>query len=69
VLFAASDPQPRGQIGVAQNGLLFRIDCGMSPDVNDSSGMLLRVTQYGTEDVAEALDANGRATELWRGRR
>jgi hypothetical protein len=60
---------PRGLIAVAQGGVLFRIDCGLSPDVNDSTGMLLRVTQSGDEDVAEALDASGKATALWRGPR
>jgi hypothetical protein len=60
---------PRGAIATAQDGALFRIDCGMSPDVNDSSGMLLRVRQDGADDVAEQLDPGGVVTELWRGPR
>lgn len=52
---------PRGTIAMANNGALFRIDCGMSPDINDSSGVLLRIRA----DVAEELDADGSTTELW----
>lgn len=57
----------RGRIAVAQNGALLRIDCGMSPDVNDGAGELLRVRAEGNVDVAEALAADGSVREVWRG--
>jgi 3',5'-cyclic AMP phosphodiesterase CpdA len=57
---------PRGAIAVAQNGLLFRIDCGMSPDVDDSTGCILRVRRDGTVDVAEELRASGPPREIFR---
>ncbi len=57
----------RGAIAVGPSGLLFRIDVGMSPAVNDSDGALLAITHAGTQDVATQLDAAGLATELWRG--
>ena len=57
---------PRGAIAVAQGGALFRIDCGMSPDVNDSSGEVLRVRGVGASEVAEAIDARGNVREVWR---
>ena len=50
----------RGAIASAQSGALVRIDCGMSPDVDDSHGMLLHVRG----NVVEQLDANGSATKL-----
>ena len=61
---------PRGAIAVAQNGALFRIDCGMSPDVDDSAGAMLRVRldPASGEDVAESLAPDGTAREIWRGR-
>lgn len=55
---------PRGAIAVADHGALLRIDCGMSPDVDDSRGVLLRVRTDGATDVAEALDADGHVTRL-----
>jgi hypothetical protein len=58
---------PQGEIAVGQAGALFRIDCGMSPDVDYSSGRLLRVHEAGGFDVAESLDAEGHAREIWRG--
>ena len=58
---------PRGEIAVAYGGALLRIDCGMSPDVNDSMGKMLRIRRDGDVDVAESLDPGGNATEIWRG--
>ena len=58
---------PRGAIAVAQGGALFRIDCGMSPDVNDSEGKMLRVRFDGAADIAESLAPDGTVQELWRG--
>lgn len=57
----------RGEIAVAQSGALFRIDCGMSPTVNDSQGRLLRIRHDGDIDIAESLSPDGTARELWRG--
>lgn len=56
----------RGAIAVAQNGVLFRIDCGMSPVVNDSEGCVLRVRREGASDVAEELRGSGPAREIFR---
>ncbi len=56
----------RGRIAVAQGGALLRIDCGMSPDVNDSAGALLRVRTEAGVEVAESLAADGSVRELWR---
>lgn len=58
---------PRGEIAVGYGGALFRIDCGMSPDVNDSHGRLLRIRRDRDADVAESLDPDGTAREIWRG--
>jgi hypothetical protein len=59
---------PKGAIATARNGALFRIDCGMSPDVDDSQGCILHVRSLDpATEVARALDAGGRAVELWRG--
>jgi hypothetical protein len=60
---------PRGEIATARDGLLFRIDCGMSPGVDDSSGRLLRVRIDGGVEVAESLAPDGAVRELWRGPR
>jgi hypothetical protein len=57
----------QGEIAVGQSGALFRIDCGMSPDIDYSSGRLLRVHEEGGFDIAESLDAEGKAREVWRG--
>ena len=57
----------RGAIAVGQGGALFRIDCGMTPSVNDSAGAILRVRIDGGFDVAESLEADGTIRELWRG--
>jgi 3',5'-cyclic AMP phosphodiesterase CpdA len=56
----------RGAIAVAQNGVLFRIDCGMSPGVDDSTGCILRVHREGSVDVAEELRASGPPREIFR---
>jgi hypothetical protein len=58
---------PRGEIAVAFGGALFRIDCGMSPNVDDSHGKLLRIHHEGDADIAESLAADGSAHEIWRG--
>lgn len=58
---------PRGVIGVAQDGLLLRIDCGMSPDVDDSKGCILRVRREGSDEVAAMLDSKANAKEILRG--
>lgn len=57
----------RGQVGVAASGGLFRIDCGMSPGVDDSRGALLRVRVDAGREVAESLAADGSIHTLWRG--
>jgi hypothetical protein len=43
----------------------LRIDCGLSPVGNDSSGTRLRVRRSGTQDIAEALDSAGDAGALF----
>ena len=58
---------PRGSIGVAQGGLLFRVDCGMSPLVNDSDGHILRIRREGALEIAEELGPSASARELFRG--
>ena len=58
---------PRGSIAVAQDGALMRIDCGMSPNVNDSEGHMLRIRSGAGIDVAESLDPDGTVHEIWRG--
>lgn len=58
----------RGAIALDGPATLFRIDCGMSPGVDDSRGSLLRVRVEGGRDVAEALTSDGRVQELWRAR-
>lgn len=56
---------PKGKIAVAQENVLVRIDCGMSPDVDYSKGMLLRVVKKGTDDVVEQIDASGKTKALF----
>lgn len=55
----------KGKIAVSPDNLLMRIDCGMSPGVDDSTGMILRVTQQGANDVVEQLNAAGSAKSLF----
>jgi len=55
----------KGMIAVSPDNTLVRIDCGMSPGVDDSSGMILRVTQQGANDVVEQLDATGKTKALF----
>jgi hypothetical protein len=57
----------RGSVATAQSDLLMRIDCGMSPDVNDSAGCALRVRRDGTDEIAEDLSATGGVKEIFRG--
>jgi hypothetical protein len=56
---------PRGAIAVGPNHQILRIDCGLSPLVNDSSGKLLRIRQSGTQDIAEELDSAGGVRSLF----
>jgi hypothetical protein len=55
----------QGKIAVDGTNMLLRIDCGMSPDVDYSTGMILRVTQQGTNDVVDQLDATGKVKSLF----
>lgn len=55
----------QGKIAVDATSTLLRIDCGMSPDVDYSTGMLLRITQQGANDLAEQLDATGKVKALF----
>lgn len=56
---------PKGKIAVAPGNVLLRIDCGMSPGVDDSTGMLLRVAAQGANDVVDQLDASGAVKMLF----
>lgn len=58
---------PKGEIAIGAGGALFRIDCGMSPDVNDSDGRMMRVRAEGDLDIAESLKPDGSVREIWRG--
>ncbi len=58
---------PRGNIAIGEDGVLFRIDVGMSPAVDDSAGALLEVIHAGNLEVATELRAEGGRRELWRG--
>ena len=54
----------RGAIATSTDGVLYRIDCGLSPDVDDSTGRLLRIHIHaGTESVDE-LDPSGHVRAL-----
>jgi hypothetical protein len=55
----------RGAIAVAFGNALVRIDCGMSPGVDDSKGKLLRVMQQGANDVVDELDPAGASRALF----
>jgi hypothetical protein len=57
----------RGEIAVGFEGALFRIDCGMSPDVDDSHGRMLRIRREDAVEVAESLNPDGSVREIWRG--
>jgi hypothetical protein len=56
-----------GAIARSDDGALFRVDCGMSPDVDYSAGELLRVAHLDTGDTAEALLPDGSTVMLWQG--
>jgi hypothetical protein len=58
----------RGAIAVAQDTRLLRIDCGMSPTVNDSEGRVLRIRREGAVEIAEELGVAS-ARELFRSAR
>ncbi|MEO7110948.1 MAG: hypothetical protein ABI183_10970 [Polyangiaceae bacterium] len=55
----------QGKIAFSSDDVLMRIDCGMSPDVDYSTGMILRVTQQGANDVVDQLDASGVVKSLF----
>lgn len=57
----------KGETGMAQDGALFRIDCGMSPGVNYSEGEIFRVEVKDWAEIVSKLDADGSVHELWRG--
>jgi hypothetical protein len=57
---------PAGKIAITTDGLLLRIDCGMSPSVGYSAGQLLHVRADAGKDVAESLDPSGVAEVVWR---
>lgn len=56
-----------GAIAVSADGALFRIDCGMSPDVDYSEGELLRITRTQAGEEAEALRPDGSTAPAWQG--
>lgn len=62
------DPSAVGPKGSIANvgGIVFRIDCGMTPSVDYSDGALFRVRHDGSREIAEELRVDGRARELWR---
>lgn len=57
----------KGEIGQAQDGALFRIDCGMSPSIDYSQGALFRVTMKDWKEIAAELRADGTVKDLWQG--
>ncbi len=57
----------RGEIAVGFGGALFRIDCGMSPHVDDGHGRLLRIRREAGVDIAESLSPDGTVREIWQG--
>jgi hypothetical protein len=56
---------PKGAIAVDPKHQLIRIDCGLSPLVNDSTGMLLRIQRSGSTETADELDASGAVRSLF----
>ncbi|MEO7328739.1 MAG: hypothetical protein ABI193_09190, partial [Minicystis sp.] len=54
-------------IGMNLDGVLFRIDCGLSPNIDYSSGKLLRVTRKDGMENVESLDALGNGEVIWSG--
>ncbi len=57
---------PRGAIAAVYGGTLYRIDCGLSPYVDDSKGRLFRVHAEGPYEVVESLAPGGDVTVLSR---
>ncbi len=57
---------PRGAIAAVFGGTLYRIDCGLSPYVDDSKGRLLRVRREGPDEVVESLAPGGDVVVLGR---
>lgn len=55
---------PRGAIAVANGGATIRIDCGLSPNVDDSDGALLKIETVDGVDTASELTASGRLRSL-----
>ena len=58
---------PRGAIATGEGGVLFRIDVGMSPAIDDSAGALLEIIHDSNNEVATELRADGQRSALWRG--
>jgi hypothetical protein len=56
---------PSGVISTGQSNTLVRIDCGMSPAVDDSQGALLRVTMSGGVEKVDTLLADGTIKSLF----
>jgi hypothetical protein len=57
----------KGTIAMQGNADLFRIDCGMSPDIAFSKGELLRIRSNAGNDVVDALAPDGTSRPLWTG--
>lgn len=55
----------RGSIATSFGDALTRIDCGMSPDVNDSTGCILRIRDKSGSEVADAVVASGATHPVW----
>lgn len=55
---------PKGAIAMGQNGTLFRIDCGLTREVDFSRGVLLRIRRHGDCEAVHACDAAGVTTLL-----
>jgi hypothetical protein len=58
---------PAGEIALTADGLLLRIDCGMSPGVGYSDGRLLRLRTNAGKAVAESVDPAGLVELVWSG--
>lgn len=50
-----------GTIAVGHDGAVFRIDCGMSPDVDYGHGEVLQIQN----EVASAVSSTGAVRQLW----
>ena len=54
-----------GQIASDSSHLLFRIDVGMSPDIDYSEGAILRITHDDSGDKADELLPDGSIRQSW----